>query len=75
MAKSLPAMYDVCDCNHEAMLHVNKTGRCFFNVPVGQQSYRGGMKFGTKTEPCKCKKFKFNQKLTADPKPTVQGDD
>lgn len=74
MAKSLPSLYDVCMCNHESMLHVKRTGRCFFNVPVGQKFFRGGMKFGTKIEPCGCKKFKFSSRNTADPKPTMQGE-
>ena len=74
MAKSLPALYDVCQCNHEAMCHTGRTKACFINVPVGRQLFRGGFPADWETERCKCRKFNFSQVNTANPKPTIQGD-
>jgi len=70
-----PAMYDVCKCNHESMLHNDRSGSCFFDVPIGHKLFRGMIPRDTKTEKCGCKKFKFDSQKTANPKPTVQGDD
>jgi hypothetical protein len=67
---SVPALYDVCQCNHEAMLHVTRTKKCFFKIPVGQRFYRGNLPPETFTELCGCKKFKFSQQNTSNPKPT-----
>ena len=71
---AVPAMYDICTCNHESMSHVKGTTRCFINVPVGRQGFRGGFPLNWETEKCNCKKFKFSQKNTANPKPSIQGD-
>lgn len=71
---SVPAMYDVCQCKHESMSHVKRVGRCFTKVPAGQQGFRGGFPLDWETEKCKCKKFKFSQVNTANPKPSIQGD-
>jgi len=71
---SVPALYDVCICNHESMSHVKGTTKCFINVPVGRQGFRGGFPLNWETEKCNCKKFKFSQKNTANPKPSIQGD-
>lgn len=69
-----PAMYDVCNCNHEAVLHVERLGKCCFLIPIGQKYYRGPMNPGTVTEGCGCNKFRFNRQKTANPKPTMRGD-
>lgn len=61
-------MYDVCVCNHESMLH--KKDVCFASIPVGRKFYRGNLPPKTLTEACGCKKFKFSQQNTANPKPT-----
>ena len=71
---AVPAMYDICKCNHESMTHVRSIGKCFFDVPVGKQGFRGGFPLDWETEDCKCKKFKFSRKNTANPKPSIQGD-
>lgn len=70
----MPAMYDICLCNHELMCHQKSIEKCLFNVPAGQQGFRGGFPIDWETEKCKCKKFRFSQKNTANPKPTLQGD-
>jgi hypothetical protein len=74
MAKNLPAMYDVCTCNHEAMSHTDRVKQCYTNVPVRQQGFRGGFPIDWETEKCNCKKFLFSQENTANPKPSIQGD-
>jgi len=70
----MPAMYDVCRCNHESMSHVQGTKKCFIKVPVGKQLFRGGFPLDWETEPCNCRAFKFSQKNTSNPKPSIQGD-
>ena len=75
MGSKLPPLYDVCQCNHESMSHVQGTKKCFTNVPVGKQSFRGGCPNTWATEKCECKKFKFSKENTADPKPSILGED
>jgi hypothetical protein len=70
----VPAMYDICICNHEAMSHEGRTKKCFTNVPIGRRFFRGCLPDDCKTEKCYCKQFKFSPKNTADPKPTLIGD-
>ena len=71
---AVPSLYDVCICNHEAMSHNGRTKACFTNIPIGRKFFRGGFPSDWETEKCDCKKFKFSQQNTADPKPTLTGD-
>lgn len=74
MGSKTPSMYDVCDCNHEAMSHTSRVKACFFNIPKGRKFFRGGFPPDWETEKCGCKSFKFNANNTANPKPSIQGD-
>jgi len=74
MAKKIYAAYDICMCNHESMSHDKGFKDCFFKVPVGKQCFRGSFPLEWKTEKCICTKFIFSQFNTANPKPSLQGD-
>lgn len=65
-------LYDVCYCNHENLQHSKKG--CSANIPVGIEFFRGILPTGVPLEICRCKKFKFSQENTANPKPTTIGD-
>lgn len=65
------SLYEVCVCNHEFLQHKKN---CSASVPVGRQLFRGGFPLDWETEKCNCNKFKFSQKNTANPKPSIQGD-
>ena len=55
------SMYDVCDCNHESMLHLKGTNHCFAKTPVGKESYRGWVSPEMPSKTCSCKKFKYSR--------------